>query len=106
MCFLESLPDRFADGDSRNNQPPGSERTYNRAIAHAYHGRGLREDINPLDYLQELGVTAMRLTPTLANDPKATDYHGFGTNDMCSVDPRLGTLAEYRELSDHFTVDI
>jgi glycosidase len=94
------MPDRFADGDPHNNEPKGSEGTYNRSIAHAYHGGDLRGIINHLDYLQQLGVTALWLTPILANDPKGTDYHGYGATDMYAVDPRLGTLAEYRELSD------
>lgn len=94
------MPDRFADGDQRNNRPPGSEATYNRAVAHAYHGGDLRGIIDHLDYIQQLGVTAIWLTPVLANDPKGTDYHGYGATDMYAVDPRLGTLAEYRELGD------
>ena len=94
------MPDRFADGDLRNNEPKGSEGTYNRSIAHAYHGGDLRGIIKHLDYLQQLGITALWLTPVLANDPKGTDYHGYGATDMYAVDPRLGTLAEYRELSD------
>ena len=94
------MPDRFADGDSHNNEPKGSEGTFNRAIAHAYHGGDLRGIVDHLDYLQDLGVTALWLTPILKNDPRGTDYHGYGATDMYAVDPRLGTLAEYRELSD------
>lgn len=90
------MPDRFADGDPNNNQPS----TYDRANPHAYHGGDLRGILNHLGYLQQLGVTALWLTPILANDPKGTDYHGYGATDMYAVDPRLGTLAEYRELSD------
>ena len=94
------MPDRFGDGDPRNNEPKGSEGTFNRSIAHAYHGGDLRGILDHLDYLQELGVTALWLTPILSNDAKGTDYHGYGATDMYSVDPRLGTLAEYRQLSD------
>ncbi len=94
------MPDRFADGDPSNDQPPGSEGTYDRSNPQAYHGGDLRGVINHLDYLQELGVTAVWLTPVVANNPKGTDYHGYGATDMYAVEPRLGTLAEYRELSD------
>ncbi len=89
------MPDRFSDGDPTNNQPS----TYNRADPHAYHGGDLRGILNHLDYIQQLGVTALWLTPILANNPKGTDYHGYGATDMYSVEPRLGTLAVYRELS-------
>lgn len=94
------MPDRFADGDPSNDQPPGSEGTYDRSNPQAYHGGDLRGVIDHLDYLQQLGVTAVWLTPILANDPRGTDYHGYGATDMYAVEPRLGTLAEYRELSD------
>jgi glycosidase len=90
------MPDRFADGDPSNNQPS----TYDRSDPHAYHGGDLKGVIDHLDYLHELGVTAVWLTPVLQNDPKAKDYHGYGATDMYAVDTRLGTLAEYRHLAD------
>ena len=90
------MPDRFADGDSRNNLPA----TYNRAAPQAYHGGDLRGIIDHLDYLQQLGVTTLWLTPIVANDPAGRDYHGYHAFDLYAVDPRFGTLAEYRELAD------
>ena len=92
------MPDRFADGDQRNNEPPGSAGTYDRGDPHAYHGGDLRGMIDHLDYIQGLGATAVWLTPTLENDPKAKDYHGYHAWNLYALEPRFGTLAEYREL--------
>ena len=89
------MPDRFADGDTTNNQP-----SFNRNNPHAYHGGDLQGIIDHLDYLQQLGVTALWLTPILQNDPHTSDYHGYGATDMYAVDSRLGTLATYRRLAD------
>ncbi len=93
------LPDRFADGDPANDRPAGSPAP-DRHDPHAYHGGDLQGVIDHLDYLQQLGVTAIWLTPILQNDPKTRDYHGYGATDMYAVEPRLGTLATYRHLAD------
>jgi glycosidase len=50
-----------------------------------------------LDYLKDLGVTTLWLTPVVKNGI-AQDYHGYGATDLYAVDPHLGTLADYREL--------
>ncbi len=93
------LPDRFADGDPTNDRIAGSPPA-NRNDPHAYHGGDLRGVIDHLDYLQQLGVTAVWLTPILQNDPATSDYHGYGATDMYAVEPRLGSLADYRRLAD------
>ncbi len=92
------MPDRFADGDPGNDNIPGSPPA-NRADPHAYHGGDLKGILDHLDYLQGLGITAVWLTPIVANNPKGTDYHGYGATDLYAVDPRLGTLADYRKLA-------
>ncbi len=89
------MPDRFADGDPTNDQS-----SFDRSNPHAYHGGDIEGIIDHLDYLQELGVTALWLTPILQNDPHTSDYHGYGATDMYAVDSRLGTLASYRRLAD------
>lgn len=93
------LPDRFADGDLTNDRIAGSPAA-NRRDPHAYHGGDLKGVVDHLDYLQQLGVTAVWLTPVLQNNPITSDYHGYGATDMYAIEPRLGTLAEYRHLAD------
>lgn len=93
------LPDRFADGDPSNDRIAGSPAA-DRQNPHAFHGGDLRGITDHLDYLQQLGVTAVWLTPVLQNDPRTSDYHGYGAVDLYATEPRLGTLADYRRLAD------
>ncbi|MGH9509092.1 MAG: alpha-amylase family glycosyl hydrolase [Terriglobales bacterium] len=93
------MPDRFADGDPANNQPPQSPGTYDRSRPRAYHGGDLRGIRDRLPYLRDLGVTALWLNPVYDNDNRsANDYHGYGAVDYYAVDEHLGTLAEFEEL--------
>ena len=92
------MPDRFADGDPTNDSLPGSPPA-NRADPHSYHGGDLKGVLDHLDYLQELGITAVWLTPIVQNNLQGTDYHGYGATDLYAVDPRLGTLADYQKLA-------
>ncbi len=103
------MTDRFSDGDSSNNSPPGSMPGANdRRNARAYHGGDLRGVINHLSYLKELGVTAIWLTPWydnwngLNNCDKPwcpnTYYHGYHAIDYYSVEDHFGDLALLREL--------
>ena len=92
------MPDRFADGDPANDNLPGFQPA-DRTLPRAYHGGDLKGVIDHLDYLQELGVTAVWLTPIVANNPAGQDYHGYGATDMYAVDPRLCTLGDYQRLA-------
>jgi glycosidase len=91
------MPDRFANGDPTNDQPPDAPGSLDRAKPRAYHGGDLRGIRDHLLYLKDLGVTALWLTPVLKNG-SAQDYHGYGAVDLSAVDPHLGTLRDYQEL--------
>jgi glycosidase len=91
------VPDRFANGDPTNDQPVGATGTLDRAKPRAYHGGDLRGIRDHLSYLKDLGVTTLCLTPVVKNGA-AQVYHGYGASDLYAVEPRLGTLDEYREL--------
>jgi glycosidase len=93
------MPDRFANGDSTNDEPAEFPGSHDRAKPRAYHGGDLRGVQEHLPYLKDLGVTTLWLTPILKNGA-AADYHGYGAVDMYTVDPHLGTLGDYRELID------
>lgn len=107
------MPDRFADGDTSNNDPTRSRGMYDRRDPKAYHGGDLEGLRQRLPYLRRLGVTAIWMTPLYDNvDTVAhrmrlpetgrpyTDYHGYGATDMYSVDEHLGDLASLRRLVD------
>jgi neopullulanase len=91
------MPDRFANGDPTNDEPPGSAGSHDRGKARAYHGGDLQGIREHLPYLKELGVNAIWLTPIVKNGA-AEDYHGYGAVDLYAVDPHLGTVREYRDL--------
>ena len=93
------MPDRFADGDRSNDQPPGAPASYDRANPRAYHGGDFEGIRDHLDYLRSLGVTTIWLTPIVENDPHSPqDYHGYGAVDEYAVEPHFGTLRDLEAL--------
>jgi neopullulanase len=95
------MPDRFADGDPSNDrptndQPPGSTGVYDRSQPKAYHGGDLRGVRQHLDYLHDLGVTALWLTPIWKSTD--SDYHGYHPVDFYAVDDHMGSMQEYQAL--------
>ncbi|MDQ0477207.1 glycoside hydrolase family 13 protein [Chryseobacterium sp. MDT2-18] len=93
------MPDRFANGDPSNDSQPSLIEKVNRNLPSGRHGGDLRGIINNLDYLQNLGVTALWLTPANEDNEKQTSYHGYAQTDLYKIDGRYGTNAEYLELS-------
>jgi glycosidase len=91
------MPDRFANGDSTNDEPAEAPESHDRAKPRAYHGGDFRGIQNHLAYLKELGVTTLWLTPVVKNGA-AQDYHGYGAVDLYAVDPHLGSLKDYQDL--------
>jgi glycosidase len=95
------MPDRFANGDPSNDSPPELGRPADRKAAGAYHGGDLRGIRDHLSYLKDLGVTGIWTTPVYKNSmPGAGAYHGYSTVDFYDVEPRFGTMKEFRELVD------
>jgi neopullulanase len=93
-------PDRFINGNPENDWVEGMKEHPNRADKDGRHGGDIRGIINSLDYLQNLGFTAVWLNPVLENNMTQVSYHGYSTTDFYKVDPRYGTNEEYRELND------
>ncbi|WP_069659797.1 glycoside hydrolase family 13 protein [Arcticibacter eurypsychrophilus] len=95
------MPDRFANGDKKNDIVKGMEETtLNRDSMYYRHGGDIQGIINHLDYLQELGVTTLWLNPVLENNQPKTSYHGYAVTDNYKIDPRFGTNALYKKLID------
>lgn len=93
------MPDRFANGDPSNDQiemrmPYKVDREHHSAR----HGGDLKGISDNLDYLSDLGVTAIWLNPVLENDMEGGSYHGYATTDYYKVDPRFGSNEEYKNL--------
>ena len=97
------LTDRFADGDPSNNDQGAGE--YAAGQRSRYNGGDLRGLQQRLDYIRGLGATALWITPPVANqwtDPAGnyTGYHGYWAEHFMQVDKHLGTLSDYKALSD------
>jgi neopullulanase len=91
------MPDRFANGDPLNDEPAEFPGSHDRNKPRAWHGGDLRGVEQHLDYLKDLGVTTLWLTPVVKNGA-TQDYHGYGAVDLYAVDPHLGTVADYQKL--------
>ena len=95
------MPDRFASGRNLTEPLPDMKPyTVDRSKPGSRHGGDLLGIRQHLDYLTDLGVTALWLTPVLENNNRNGSYHGYATTNYYRVDPRFGTNEEYRELVD------
>ncbi|HEY1023639.1 MAG TPA: alpha-amylase family glycosyl hydrolase, partial [Sphingobacteriaceae bacterium] len=95
------MPDRFANGDRSNDVVSGmQETTLNRDSMYYRHGGDLQGIINKLDYLHDLGVTALWLNPVLENDQPKTSYHGYANTENYKIDRRFGSNELYKRLVD------
>lgn len=100
LYFL--LVDRFDDGATnvppyRAGQPAAPSDPARRA---RFQGGNLRGVTRRLDYIRDLGCTAIWLSPILKNRRDLNDsYHGYGIQDFLEVDPRFGTLADLQQLT-------
>lgn len=93
------MPDRFANGDISNDSQKNLTDKLDRNAPNGRHGGDLRGIINNLDYLKNLGATALWLTPANEDNEKQTSYHGYAQTDLYKIDGRYGTNEEYLELS-------
>jgi len=107
-------PDRFANADVTNDngsvnsktKDTGTsvyflkETTINRADDYARHGGDIKGITNHIDYIYDMGFTAIWSTPLLTNNMPRSSYHGYAITDLYEIDPRFGNLADYRALAD------
>lgn len=115
--FYFVMADRFDNGDPSNDTggyevPPGTDEP---RLVHGldpadkgfYHGGDLAGILRRLDYIEDLGTTAIWLTPSFMNRPVqgsgadvSAGYHGYWITDFTRIDPHLGTNDELRQLID------
>ncbi len=93
------MPDRFSQGNAPGPQLPKAAATVDRSNPHDYHGGDLRGIENHLDYLKQLGVTTLWITPLYAQDPVSEDYDGYQPINMYQINPHFGTLQDYEDLA-------
>ncbi len=101
-----AMPDRFANGDPANDKfADMADPNADRANPVYRHGGDLAGAAQHLDYLKDLGVTAVWFTPVLENNQPLTDeggtmrsaYHGYGFTDHYAIDRRLGGNSAYKD---------
>ena len=94
-------PDRFANSNSKNDIFENlNEKKINRKDDYARHGGDIAGITKHLDYIKNMGFTAIWSSPLIINDMHESSYHGYAITDFYKVDPRFGTLQEYRNLAD------
>lgn len=94
------FPDRFANGNLSNDEVAGMTDKFNREDLYARHGGDLQGAIDHLDYIKELGMTAIWLNPVYESNQPWQSYHGYAITDFYNVDPRLGTNELYKTFVD------
>lgn len=91
------MPDRFANGDNTNDNGLGlKDKQVTRDEPFGRHGGDLAGMEQQLDYLQDLGITAVWPTPIQVNDMPGGSYHGYAITNYYEVDPRIGTNEQFR----------
>ena len=95
------MPDRFSNGDPSNDRIAGlKDQSLNRDSIFLRHGGDLKGVQNHLEYLQNLGVTTLWMTPILENDMPYRTEHGYAATNHYKVESRFGGEAAYLSLSD------
>ncbi len=106
------VTDRFFDGNESNNTASGAK-TYGKNNAGLYHGGDFAGITQKLDYLEDLGINTIWITPIVENIPGVTvtdtgkedvpynaAYHGYWASDFTKLNPTLGTKEEFQTLID------
>lgn len=106
------VTDRFFDGNESNNTASGAK-TYGKDNAGLYHGGDFAGITQKLDYLEDLGINTIWITPIVENIPGVTvtdtgkedvpynaAYHGYWASDFTKLNPTLGTEEEFQTLID------
>jgi alpha-amylase len=109
--FYFVMADRFENGDTANDNgglPPGTgagQSGFDPTGKGWYHGGDLKGLTAKLDYIKDLGTTAIWLTPSFKNkavqpEDRSAGYHGYWITDFTQIDPHLGTNEDLRALVD------
>jgi neopullulanase len=97
-AILLIVPDRFANGNSKNDDIVGYYEKANRNDESGRHGGDIEGIINRLDYIQSLGYTQIWNTPLVENNMPKYSYHGYAATDFYKIDSRFGTNEDFKKL--------
>lgn len=100
--------DRFYDGNTSNDKAYNTTDVFDKKGSLSYHGGDFAGLEQKLDYLENLGVNTIWITPIVENSDTKTDdngkeipstgYHGYWASDFTNLNPHLGTEAEFKSL--------
>lgn len=94
-------PDRFANANPNNDTFDNlNEKHIDRTNDYARHGGDIQGITEHVNYIKDLGFTAVWPCPVLTNNMHHASYHGYAITDYYQVDPRFGTTEDYRKLAD------
>lgn len=93
------MPDRFVNGDVTNDSVSGYYDSMQYIEKQKRYGGDIQGIINKLDYLKDLGITAIWCTPLVENNTFRS-YHGYAATDFYNIDPRLGSNELYKKFVD------
>lgn len=98
MIYL-IMSDRFANGNPNNDSDKSVTEKADRTNKDGRHGGDIEGIIKNLDYIKELGATAIWPTPLCEDNDARGSYHTYGQSDVYKIDPRFGTNEDYVRLS-------
>ncbi len=87
------FPDRFCNGD-RSNDPQKTKYWGGQVDSNSFFGGDIRGIINHIDYLNDLGVTLIYLTPIF----ESTSNHKYNTTNYFEIDEHFGSKDDLKEL--------
>ena len=94
------MPDRFANGNPENDNTTNTVEKADRRNPGRRHGGDIQGIINHLDYIADLGATAIWSTPMLLDNENGASYHGYSCSDYYMIDPRFGSNELFKEYVD------
>ncbi len=98
MIYL-IMPDRFANGNPKNDSSKDTQEKSDRNLPGGRHGGDIEGIIKNLDYISSLGATAIWSTPLSEDNDKTFSYHTYAQSDVYKIDPRYGTNDDYKRLA-------
>ncbi|MAZ28334.1 MAG: alpha-amlyase [Cytophagaceae bacterium] len=98
MVYL-LMPDRFANGDPDIDSTDDTTEKADRSKQGGRHGGDIQGVIDHLDYIEELGATALWSTPLCEDNDAGFSYHGYAQSDVYKIDSRYGTNEDYKNLA-------
>ena len=93
-------PDRFANGNTANDNVDGYQDKVDRQFKGGRHGGDIQGIVDNLDYIKSMGFTQIWTMPMLENAMDKYSYHGYSTTDYYRIDPRFGSNDAFIDFSE------